>query len=230
MAGRRKKTALPSQTREEKDAILAKAPPSATRFRVTDKNGSTRWRTADDVRDSDYLHAKEGSGKPFIMRGTPGPKKLEDKADQATIRSREDKIDKDPLVVIAQGSPESPEVINQVVRGLAREVAALELERHRLEGAGRGTIQAHGKKITALKALGEMCMRRQDQVASEMIDLDGPMFRELFKLIMETFQEAMMDARLRSEHIEAVFAKVADKVDGTAWPSEARRRMKGLKQ
>lgn len=228
MAGKRQLKDLPPQTREEKIQILANAAPGSTRFRVTDTTGATRWRFSDAVLETDFLHTKPGTKVPVVMRGKPGARKTALQPDDVTSpdQLRQDQINRNPLVLVTVMTPESPEVLNQVMQGLAREAAAMEVERSRLESQGAKTLDVSAKRVQALAAVANVFNKRREQDSQSMIDLEGPVFKAVFSFILDTFKESCKDAKLRPEQVESVFAKLSQNLGGD-WSSEARRKMKG---
>ena len=220
----------PVQTQAEKGAILAKAEPEAKRFGVTMKNGRLKWRKREDILESDYLRSDEG-GNPVQMLTEPGRKKDgaigSAKSPVATARKKARALasNNDALLKVATDTPESPEVLNQVMINLIKEASSMTAERERLEGLGKPTSQVSRNRVGALKAIGDTWLKRQDQNSGASIDLDGAEFKILFKFIMETLQDALKDSSLRPEQVETVFARLSNRMEGD-WASEARRRMK----
>lgn len=228
---RRKVTPPEKQTKEEKEKILSKADPAAKRFRVTMANGRLKWRKLEEILDSDFLHSDE-HGVPSVMLTEPGRKrgsspsrKRASKKTSSTTRSRKAAVGQDALLKVAKASPESPEVLNQVMLGLIEEAASMESERKRLEADGKSTASVSRNRVAALKAVGDTWLKRQDQNAGNMIDLEGPNFRVLFQFITETFRDALRDAGLRGDQIDTVLARLSKRMQED-WAAEARRRMK----
>ena len=55
--------------------------------------------------------------------------------------------------------------------------------------------------------------------------MDSAAFKKLFAFIMETFRGSLVDAGMRPEMVETVFAKLAQRLEDE-WEDEARNRMK----
>lgn len=241
--------------RRAKEALLAQCPQGATRVQVTDKEGATRWRPLDQVLKDDEL-CLNSEGLPRTMSGvvgrpsagiafTPRPADIHmdpnsgfhDVEDAETDEDEdEDNVgalpaygfasSTDPLLIIAQSNPESPEVLNQVLLGLVQEVLVLERERDQLARQGKTVRQTSAKRIQALKSIADTWLKRKDQTKGAIIDLDSAVFKALLEFIIVTFNQSMQESHLRSEQIETVFSRLAALVDAEDWKNDARRMMK----
>ena len=213
------------QTQQEKKYFLDKLPDEATRVKVTDASGKDRWRNLGDIKADDTLCINPKEDAPFYMANTPGRKPK--KPDSPKNAKKKKQIKQDPLVIISRDNPESPEVINQVIEGLAQEAAHIDIARTEMKLEGRDAINAATKRSQALRAVGETWLRRKEQVQKNDIDLKSPQFSAMFEFIMETFKESMYATGMRDEAVETVFAKLSHKLDA-AWEAEAKNRMKGV--
>lgn len=223
MGHRKPKLPLTPQSKEEKAKLLSAIPDNARRVKVTDSRGRFKWRGLDELRDDDTIMTKL-DGAAIVMTKKPGrrtPASEEEKRLQKKLEAVED----DPLFKITQTAPESPQVLNQVMVGLAREAASLEIERTSREEQNLSTAQVSGKRVTTLKAIGDTWLKWREQVSSDDIDLDSDKFKVLFAFILETFNQSLNEANLRQEQIETVMARLHNLMEGD-WSVEARRRMK----
>ena len=157
MGHKKPKIQLPPQSKDAKDLLLAALPDEARRVKVTDSQGQTRWRELGEVLDEDVLQTKKG-GSAIFMSKIPGRKTPVSEEEQR-LTAKNESIEKDPLFKITQQAPESPQVLNQVMVGLAREAASLGLERSSRESQGLATAQVSGKRVTTLKAIGDTWLK-----------------------------------------------------------------------
>jgi hypothetical protein len=212
-------------------------PPNATRVKVSDDKGKICWRKIDEVRDSDALELDKQS-QPIYMTGTLGRPAANSK--QASnilevaspsnklvgdlIKFKHAQTRTDPVILAAESTPESPEVLNQVLLAIAEEAASLRFERSEAERQGNETSTLSMRRVAALKAIGDTWIKRKEQIANRAIDLDSTSFHELFRFISETFARAMDAAGVRSELANSVFAQFSKLLDDE-WKKEAKTRM-----
>jgi hypothetical protein len=220
---------------EEREAYLGTLPPTATRVRVLDQYNQLKVRKIDDLEDKDrlvldksgqviFLESQLGrpSGKGNIVPTATPPANAA--AAQFVTRKKE-VLKKDPIKTVAEKNPESSEVLQQVIVGLADEAASLAFERQEAEARGSETSQISIRRVNALKAIGDTWLKRKEVAGAQAIDFNSPGFRALFGYILETVKECMLEAGSRPELVETVFAKISGKVqDG--WVEEAKSRMK----
>ena len=128
------------------------------------------------------------------------------------------------MILAAESTPESPEVLNQVLLAIAEEAASLRFERSEAERQGNETSTLSMRRVAALKAIGDTWIKRKEQIANRAIDLDSTSFHELFRFISETFARAMDAAGVRSELANSVFAQFSKLLDDE-WKKEAKTRM-----
>jgi len=209
--------------------LLAKIPPSATRVQVKTAKGEQKYKEIIDLADSDEIQTNK-FGDPIVMKGSPGRKTAVDvgpiNATVAVLLQRKrDVLDQDPVLLKTKKAPDSPDVLHEVIIGLSEEAASLKFERDEAAREGKDTSGLSAKRVQALRAVGDTWLKRMDQMAGKLIDLDSLGFSALFKLMMETMRESMTAAKLRPEQIETVFAKFAALVNDE-WKIEARNRMK----
>ena len=210
--------------------LLELVPESATRVSVTDKSGRVKWRPLDGVEPFDTINLKHGI--PITMKGEPGRKAAVPDAINEVVaeeyRQKARDLTNDPIVKTAKTDPESSDLLHHVVVSLAEEAASLGHERRNAEMEGRETSQLSIRRVNALKAVAETWLKRKDQTVNREIDLSSPQFKAVFSLTLEAFREAMVDASLRPEMVEMVFAKLTAKLQ-EGWEQEARNRMKAAK-
>lgn len=207
-------------------------PPEANRIKVVDDKGQTKLRKIEDIGQGDTISLNE-SGLPVFVEGRIGkpPKRLEDALPPATpligdlLRIKQGHLRNDPILQAAESSPESSEVLNQVVLAIGEEAASLRFERMEAERKGEDTSQLSVRRVAALKAIGDTWIKRKEQIQSRVIDLEAPAFQALFQFISETFVRAMQSANVRQELSDTVLVQFSKLLDDS-WKSEAKARMK----
>lgn len=208
-------------------------PEGALRVRVTDEKGKTCWRRIGDVRAQDTIDLTL-QGQPHWMHNQVGrPPVLRSVQDVAPpvnqlvgdlLKVKQANLRTDPVILAAEATPESAEVLNQVLLAIAEEAASLRFERQEAERNGEDTSSLSVRRVMALKAIGDTWIKRKEQIQHQAVDMDSPAFQELFKFISETFARAMVNAGIRQELADSVFSQFAKMLDDD-WKNEAKSRM-----
>lgn len=231
---------MPRKTIKDKQAradLLAKIPHGAARVQVLTAKGELKYKAVIDLADSDEIQTNK-YGDPVVMKGNPGRKTPitvtapavvapANATVAAVLQRKAASLAHDPVYRTTQKAPDSPDVLHQVMLGLSEEAASLKFERDEAARNNEGTANLSAKRVQALRAVGDTWLKRMDQMAGKLIDLDSPGFLAVYKLLMETMREAMNGAKLRDEQIETVFAKFASLVNDE-WKVEAKNRMKNV--
>ena len=210
-------------------------PDGVLRVRVTDEKAKLCWRRIEAVRSTDTIDLTP-NGQPQWMRnpiGRPrGVRSLHEEIAPSTalvgdlIRVKEAGMRSDPVILAAESTPESAEVLNQVMLAIAEEAASLRFERQEAERNGEDTSTFSMRRVAALKAIGDTWIKRKEQIQNQVIDLESLSFQELFRFISETFTRAMTAAGVRQELSDSVISQFAKLLDDD-WKNEAKSRMKG---
>lgn len=206
-------------------------PPEANRIKVIDAKGQVKLRKLEDLQAGDTVSLND-SGLPVFIEGRIGkPRKLDDLLPPATpmvgdlLKIKEGHLRNDPILQVAESSPESADLLNQVVLAIGEEAASLRFERMEAERRGEDTSQLSMRRVAALKAIGDTWIKRKEQINSRVIDLESPAFQALFQYISETFTRAMQSAGVRQELADTVISQFAKMLDD-GWKAEAKSRMK----
>lgn len=220
---------MPVKKDHTQEILLRKIPDGAQRIKVRTELGKTRYRPIGEVAKTDTIEI-DVDGNPVVMMTNPGRRKKvrRDPAHPVAKKLMDDKgvaISNDPIMKTVREDPESPTVLQFIIQGLGEEQASLKFEREEMERKGKDTAALSTKRIQALRVLSETWLKRMDQLGSKSIDLEGGTFGALFGLIVDTFQEAMMGAKIQSEQINTVLSKLSLMLDDK-WKAEARSRMK----
>jgi hypothetical protein len=216
---------------EEQERLLAQVPEGTRRVQVKDEKGKVRWRELDNLADLDVIQTKK-DGSPVIMKGKPGRRDFASKTGPANVvvakimAQKEEHLKTDKLLQLVQKAPESHDVLQQAMVGLAEEAGSIAFERREAERQGDPTSQLSSRRINAIKAVVDTWLRRKDQIVSKEIDMESPTFQTILGFVMETFRGAMSDASVSEDMIKVVFSRLAKKVGSEEWKSEAKNRMK----
>jgi len=209
-------------------------PATAQRVKVLDDKGQTRLRKIEELKAGDTLSLND-SGLPVFVEGQigkpPATKKTDDAMPPASpligdiLKIKQGMLRNDPIIQAAETTPESAEVLNQVLLGISEEAASLRFERMEAERNGEDTSQLSMRRVQALKAIGDTWIKRKEQIQHRGIDLESPAFRAVFEFIAETYARAMQNAGVRQELVDSVTAQFSKLLDD-AWMTEAKSRMK----
>lgn len=208
-------------------------PPGTLRIRVVDSKGAIRWRKLNEVRPDDAADLDKEGRPTFMSRPLGRPSKLElhDVMPPATpvvgdlIRVKASQMRTDTISQVVESTPESADVLHQVMLGMTEEQASLRFERMEAERNGQETSQLSMRRVQALKAIGDAWIKRREQVQSRAIDIESPAFEALLRLLAETFALAMQDVGVRDEVRDSIFANFSKRLDDD-WKTEAKSRMK----
>lgn len=209
-------------------------PEGVLRVSVTDEKGKVCWRKIEEVRGTDTIFLSP-KGEPQWMRNPLGRPKsarsLHDELPPANdtikdlIRVKDATLRSDPLILTVENNPESADVLNQVILGIAEESASLRFERMEAERNGVDTSPLSMRRVAALKAIGDSWIKRKEQIQTQAVDMESPAFRGLFRFISQTFSEAMAKAGVRDELAQSVMSEFSKSLDDD-WKSEAEAHMK----
>jgi hypothetical protein len=227
------------QNNPTRDELLKLIPPNAVRVKVQDELGHEKWRSIengfDGILDTDTLVVL--SGKPVTMGSSPGrkrkgtspsttPRPINHAVAQLS-KQKSSHLKNDRLLNKVSQDIEADEILQLVLVEYAKEAASLGFERYEAERQGKETSAISVRRVNALKAIGELFLKRKEQLADRSIDMSSPAFERLFKFIMETFQEAMNSAGLSGDEVQVVITKLSERMSDDTWENEARSKMKG---
>jgi hypothetical protein len=209
-------------------------PPGTLRVRVQDAKGNIRWRKLHEVLPEDAPDLGS-DGRPIFMNrpvGRPSKVDLHESMPPVTklvgdlLKIKAAQMRSDPIVQVAESTPESPDVLSQVMLGMAEEAASLRFERMEAERNGSDSSQFSMRRTQTLKAIGDTWIKRKEQIQNRAIDIESPAFEALFRFISETFANALQESGARPELVDSIFSAFAKKVADDAWKAEAKSRMK----
>jgi len=220
----------------EDEEIKALIPVTATRVRVQNIDGQEKWRNPSKFEPGDQLILE--NGEPRCMFSTPGRKsKAEEFEDFLPAPTTEDAkerneekrnfIDQDELRLVLEENPDDDQVLVLLLKGLAEESASLAYERALSESRMKDTSQISLRRANILKTMGELSIKRKEQMTSNIIDLKSPHFFILLQHIIETFKETLEKARIDPDAIAVVMDQLITELRNDSWASQAVRKMKG---
>ena len=236
MATPKIKTALSVQ----RQALLDALPPGTPRVQVVDEFKKLRFKDPTKLSDEDQL-VLDLNGAPICMGKSPGRPRHADNpklnpprpvlapstaAVGEVMRLREEHLKADRLVALISTNPEKSEVLDYIMQGLAEESCVIGFERQEAERRGEATSQISIRRVNTLKSVGDVWLKRKEQISNNGVDMDSPAFKRLFGFILATFRQGLIDSGLRPEMIETVFAGLSKKL-GDDWNKEATRKMLG---
>jgi hypothetical protein len=198
---------------------------------VIDSNGKQGWKKPSEVLLTDTICFGK-DGQVVVMSGKPGrPPKVqllpasEQIAEQ--MKQKAEVLKDDSILQTVRGTPDSDDVLNHIIGGLAEETASLKFERAEAERLGLETSRLSVRRVDALKKTADVWLKRREQLAGKALDIDSPAFQAVFSLLMETIRATLVESGMRPEMVETVFTKLGKKLD-ESWKAEAKARMKGL--
>jgi hypothetical protein len=218
----------------EKQDPLALIPSDAVRVKVTDEKGLEKWRDVDAIQASDEIILDRG--KPLVMKTAPGRKRKTpapkppaptNETVATLMAAKEYFLENDPLMQQVDVGIDDDSLLHLIMRGFAEEAASLAFERGEAERTGKETSQLSIRRINALRNLGDVFLKRKEQLSGKVIDMDSPAFASLFKFMTETFRESMINGGIGADQAEVVFQSLARRMGDDTWALEARNRMKG---
>ena len=218
------------QSREEKQYILDNLPAGVRRVQVLTSQGKQQYKTPEDVDLVTDEIMLSSDGSPIIMRGKPGRKK-KTKLNPATPQiaqvctARDDHLSSDSLVNTVKEDSESDKVLDAILSAMAEDAAVIDFEKEEAFRTGQDASNLSTKRARILKGMSDIWLRKKALTEGGVIDIDSPVFKELFSLILETFREVLFDAGVPPEHVETIFAKLISAFDDV-WKEDARRRMR----
>jgi len=217
----------------EQKRLLKMIPLGVWGVKVQDENGDFCFRDLASVLTTDVIQVKK-DGEPITMVNKPGRKAVEkiepqNAYAQALIQERDKSVTSNPIATSAQEDPDSLDVFNNLIKGMATGIAALEFEAEQAMRQGDSTVQILVKKMTAMRSTADLWIKRREQLSTRSIDMDSRAFKELFKFIMDTFRSALKISGIRQEKIENIFGNLSTLMNEEAgWVEEAKNKMKDL--
>ena len=109
--------------------------------------------------------------------------------------------------VIERGAP-TAETINLLLKELAEEISHLKWERRRAAKGGKSTVSHTTARISGLRTLTEILIRRKEASITDKLDIKSPKFQKVFTIWLGFFHESMKKAGVSDEVIHVVFQQM----------------------
>ncbi len=218
------------QTKQDREEIISNLPDGVKRVLTTAQSGKQQYKRPDEIDlDTDEIMLSS-DGSPIVMKGNPGRKKkvILQPANPVAARlcqAREEHISSDPLLDTVQANAESDKVIDNILTALAEDAAVIDFEKEEAFRNGQDASNLATKRARVLKGMSDIWLRKKSMMDGGVIDLESPMFKELFSLLLETFRDVLFESGVGEEHVETIFAKLISSFD-EVWKEDARRRMR----
>lgn len=159
--------------------------------------------------------AEAGAG--FVIQQTgqvPTPDIIDPSVVDAEARRRVSYVQNQELVKAVRAKAGTSEVADLLLIEISEELAHLKFERRKASEEGKNTANYTIGRITSLKNMMELLLRRKESERSEVLDLKSARFQSLFKIWMEFFYESMEKSGVDAKTIDVVFQQMkADMVD-----------------
>lgn len=221
-----------------------KVPKDATRIQVADPSGKVFYIKVDQVLPEHRIQTTP-AGDPIVQTQDPGttPKALkaavrrdpsldasmkltvwDPAVDEPTFRALV--MEGDPITKAIDSSPDSPDVLTFAIRALAEEQAHLRFSRFKAEKAGQETSLISTRRISALTNLAAVWIRRREQLATKVIDLESVAFEIVFAQIIKTFVACLEDAGETEMMIQKIMNIASKRFNDPEWRKETIAKMK----
>jgi hypothetical protein len=146
-------------------------------------------------------------------------------SDSAVMESRE--LTDDDICIAIREDEIPDTVLKAVLYGLAEEQASLKNLRVEKTNEKKDTSFISLKRGTLLKFMSETLIQRQALVgATSDIDLRGPKFREVFKMILGIINSTFDEVKIPPEYKEMFFHALSRNMEG--WEERAEKIIKAM--
>ena len=228
---------LDSEDGEDPGIVLLghHVPPGANRILVKNEAGTNSWKKVAEVdpgKDSlvltkmgqpQFMYREMGVHISGPVRG-PQPREA---VDQACVDASV--VENDSIRKITEVSPNSVDLLHEIMSGMAEEQAALRAERMMLQKKGIPYGNTSFRRIDGLKTLANTWIKRKEQLLTQQVDLESPAFAAILKFLTETVAEALEEAHVRPEQSQDFFFRLSKKLT-TEWKKELKNRMKNAEE
>jgi len=134
----------------------------------------------------------------------------------------------DDEICLAIKEDEVPEaILKSVIMGLAEEQLSLKTLRQEKQSAGKDSSYISLKRGTLLKYMSETLLQRQALTGSSgEMDLRGPRFREVFKMLLTIVSDTFDEIQAPAEYKEMFFHALSKNLEG--WEERAEKLIKAM--
>lgn len=134
----------------------------------------------------------------------------------------------DDEICLAIKEDELPDtVLKAVILGLAEEQLSLKQLRKRKESENKDSSYVSMKRGTLLKYMSETLIQRQTLTGyTGELDLRGPRFREVFKMLLNTISDTFDEVKIPEEYKGMFFHALSKNLEG--WEERAEKLIKKM--
>jgi hypothetical protein len=125
-----------------------------------------------------------------------------------SIREREDFVNRQELLVRVKAGAPAVDIVDTVIKEIVEELSHLKYERKKAARDGKNTSNYTISRISSLRSLADVLMKRMENARAEQLDLKSPRFREVLKLWMEFVYESMVKVGISDQNIDLVFRQI----------------------
>jgi type I site-specific restriction endonuclease len=130
------------------------------------------------------------------------------------FREREQSVGSNELVKAIARRAGPADLIDEVIKEVAEELAHLKFERAKAAKEGKNTANYNMSRVAALRQIADVLMKRQENARAEQLDLKSPRFQQVVRLWMEFVYESAEKAGVSPAVIDLMFNQMkADMVD-----------------
>ncbi len=144
----------------------------------------------------------------------PTPEVIDPEANERELREREAYVKRQELVQAATRRGATSEMIELAIQEITEELAHLKFERRKTAAEGKPTVQHTIARISMLRNLADVLLKRQENSRQERMDFRSPEFKKVIHDWLEFIHESMGKAGLGDNDIDLVFKQIeADMAD-----------------
>lgn len=130
------------------------------------------------------------------------------------LRERDQSVVGNELVKAIARRAGPADLIDEVLKEIAEELAHLKFERSKAAKEGKNTANYNMSRIAALRQIADVLMKRQENARAEQLDLRSPRFQSVIRLWMEFVYESAEKAGVSPAVIDLMFNQMkADMID-----------------
>ncbi len=142
------------------------------------------------------------------------PDIVDPQALQKELRERENSVQSNGLMRAVAAKAGPAELVEEVLKEIAEELAHLKFERAKAAREGKNTANYNMSRVAALRQIADVLMKRAENSRAEQLDLKSPRFQAVLRAWMEFVYECAVKAHISEAEIELMFGQMkADMVD-----------------
>ena len=131
------------------------------------------------------------------------------------LREREAYVKRQELVQAATKRGATGEMIELAIQEITEELAHLKFERRKATQEGKPTVQHTIARISMLRNLADVLLKRQENNRQERMDFRSPEFKKVIHEWFEFVHDSMRKAGIGENHIDLAFRQL--EADMAGW-------------